>query len=432
METTAIKTTFPKYAAYKDSGAPWIGKIPIHWQTEKGKWLFIKNERPILNEDEIVTCFRDGEVTLRRNRRTDGFTNAVKEHGYQGIRKGDLVIHGMDAFAGSIGVSDSDGKSTPVYLACTERFPKTVNQYFFAYFLRNLALNGVILSLAKGIRERSTDFRFGDFGELILAYPPLPEQTAIAAFLDDKTAKIDRVIAQKEQLIVLLKERKQIIIQNAVTKGLDPTVKMKDSEVEWITEVPEHWNMKRLKYVLKILKRIIGYEGPDVLSITQKGIKVKDITSGEGQLAMNYAKYQTISKGEFAMNHMDLLTGYVDISKFDGVISPDYRVFKPFLKSITDEYLLKLFQVGYKGRIFYRYGQGVSQLGRWRFPADNFHNFSIPIPPIEEQKVIVQHIKTQSSKIELSIGLQQKQITKLKEYKATLIDSAVTGKIKVG
>ncbi|CAK8720044.1 hypothetical protein GMJAKD_09335 [Candidatus Electrothrix aarhusensis] len=234
---------FEKYSGYKDSGVDWIGEIPAGWSVEKGKWLFIQNNRQVRRKDDIVTCFRDGQVTLRSNRRTDGFTNALKEHGYQGIRKGDLVIHAMDAFAGAIGVSDSDGKSTPVYSACTPFFDNVVSPFFYAYLLRNMAYTGFIESLAKGIRERSTDFRYNDFSNLQLPLPPLQEQTAISNFLDEKTTKIDTAIAQKKQMISLLKERKQILIQNAVTKGIDPAAQMKDSGVDWIGKIPVGWEI---------------------------------------------------------------------------------------------------------------------------------------------------------------------------------------------
>ncbi|HEY0354766.1 MAG TPA: hypothetical protein VGC29_01100, partial [Flavisolibacter sp.] len=249
MEAVMDKIGIEKYPAYKDSGVEWLGEIPKHWNIEKGKWLFIKQERPTREEDEIVTCFRDGQVTLRGNRKTEGFTNALKEHGYQGIRKGDLVIHNMDAFAGAIGVSDSDGKSTPVYSACIPRKIGKVNSFYYAYFLRNLAKSGFIESLAKGIRERSTDFRYNDFGILLLSVPPIEEQDAIVEFLDRKTAQIDKAIAQKEKLIELLKERRQILIHKAVTRGLDPNVKMKDSGVEWIGLTPDHWKVVKLKRV---------------------------------------------------------------------------------------------------------------------------------------------------------------------------------------
>ncbi|MGC9423609.1 restriction endonuclease subunit S [Vibrio sp.] len=200
----------------------------------------------------------------------------------------------------------------------------------------------------------------------------------------------------------------------------------KQSGIDWLECIPEHWQLKRLKYVVDIEKRIAGKEGIDVLSITQKGIKIKDVESGEGQLAMDYSKYQLLYKGEFAMNHMDLLTGYVDISKYDGVVSPDYRVFKTQSPEVFDKYLLLIFQIGYTQRIFYRYGQGVSLLGRWRFPADNFNNFYIPIPTIDEQRIIVKFLSKKIAQIDEAIAIKEKQISLLKERKQIIIQQAVT------
>ena len=141
----------------KDSGVEWIGEIPVHWGVEKGKWLYRQEKDQLEKEDEIITCFRDGGVTLRKNRKNDGFTNALKEHGYQGIRIGDLVIHNMDAFCWSNSVSDSNGKST-IYSVCTPRNENTVNSFYYANYLRELARRGYIQALAKGIRERSSEF----------------------------------------------------------------------------------------------------------------------------------------------------------------------------------------------------------------------------------------------------------------------------------
>lgn len=201
----------------KDSGVDWLGMIPEHWGMKKGKWLFLKMDRPVREDDRIVTCFRDGEVTLRSNRRTEGFTNALKEHGYQGVRKGDLVIHQMDAFAGAIGISDSDGKSTPVYSVCTPKDCNEVSVKYYVYLLRGLAYNGFILSLAKGIRERSTDFRFKDFSSLELPLPPYKTQLAISEFIEEKIAQINLVIENNAQQIDRLKEYKTVLINKAVT-----------------------------------------------------------------------------------------------------------------------------------------------------------------------------------------------------------------------
>ncbi len=440
MSQTTTKPTFQKYPAYKDSGEIWLNEIPAHWEMRKGKVFFKKEERPVRDEDDIVTCFRDGQVTLRTNRRTEGFTNALKEHGYQGIRKGDLVIHAMDAFAGAIGVSDSDGKSTPVYSVCTPRIKGSVNQYYYAYFLRNMANSNIILSLAKGIRERSTDFRFKDFGELNIAFPPLPEQTAIAAFLDDKTAKIERAIAQKEKMIALLKERKQIIIQNAVTKGLNPNVKMKDSGVEWIGEVPESWEVKKVKNVTSKIGSGVTPSGGGTTYLDEGGIPLlrsQNIHFGKidftdvARISENVHQSMSNSQvkiGDVLLNITGGSIGRCHYVELDEPLNVNQHVCIVRPKKIDTKFLnfVLASNIG-QGQIwFFQQGGGREGLN---FQA--IKNFFNPYPSIYEQTAIVTHIEVQSAKIDKAIALQEQQIGKLKELKSTLIDGAVTGKIKI-
>ena len=203
----------------KYSGVEWLGEIPEHWEIIKGKRIFKRMNRPTLNSDEVVTAFRDGTVTLRKNRRVEGFTNSLLEIGYQGVKKGDLVIHAMDAFAGAIGVSDSDGKATPVYSVCQPILD--VNCYYYGYLLKQMAYSGYIVSLARGIRERSTDFRYREFANLPLPFPPLSEQQAIANFLDDKLVKIDKCITVIEKEIKLTQEYRTSLISETVTGKID-------------------------------------------------------------------------------------------------------------------------------------------------------------------------------------------------------------------
>lgn len=203
----------------KPSGIDWIGEIPEHWKLLRAKNMFQRMNRPVRPEDETITCFRDGQVTLRKRRRLEGFTESFKEIGYQGIRKGDLVIHQMDAFAGSIGVSDSDGKGTPVYI-CLQ--PKgSENNFYYAYLLREMARTGYIKSLYRGIRERSSDFRFETLAKLFLPIPPASEQHAIVDYLQDKTSKIDKLISEKTREMEYMKELRQRIISDAVTGKID-------------------------------------------------------------------------------------------------------------------------------------------------------------------------------------------------------------------
>jgi type I restriction enzyme S subunit len=201
----------------------------------------------------------------------------------------------------------------------------------------------------------------------------------------------------------------------------------KDSGVQWIGSVPEHWDVVRLRNIFLIQKRIAGKLGFDVLSITNKGVKVKDIESGDGQLSSDYSKYQLVMKGEFAMNHMDLVTGYVDISAFDGVTSPDYRVFSAAHPELDNpRYMLRLLQNAYHQKLFFPFGQGSAHLGRWRLPAEEFKDFFFPRPSRLEQTQIARFLDHEAARIDALIAEQQHLIELLKEKRQAVISHAVT------
>lgn len=201
---------------------------------------------------------------------------------------------------------------------------------------------------------------------------------------------------------------------------------MKDSGVAWIGAVPSDYRTASIGSLFTIKKDIIGQEPETVLSITQTGIRPKDLSSNEGQNASSYAHYQIVNIGDFAMNHMDLLTGWVDISKYEGVTSPDYRVFTLNDKEMSAEYFLRVFQYYYTNRVFYGFGQGVATLGRWRLPAINFKKIDVPVPPVAEQQRIVAEIDEKVRKVDTLIANVQAQIEKLKAYKQSVITEVVT------
>ena len=237
------------------------------------------------------------------------------------------------------------------------------------------------------------------------------------------------MIGIQEKFIEELKAYKQSVITEAVTKGLNPNAKMKDSGVEWIGEIPEEWNTRKFKTIFTIRKDIANSLGFDVLSVTQKGIKIKDLSKNEGQLALDYSKYQIVKPNDFVMNHMDLLTGYIDISKQTGVTSPDYRVFEKISDVEVDiYYYLFIFQYCYHNRIFYNLGQGVSNFGRWRLPAEQLKTFILPVPPLYEQQQIADFLDNKCSQIDSLITLKQTKIDELKSFKKSLIYEYVTGK----
>lgn len=198
----------------KDSGIEWIGTCPLNWTVCRIKNVIFPQEKEVLPDDEIITCFRDGEVTLRKNRREDGFTVSFTEHGYHGVDKGDLVIHGMDAFAGAIGCSDSRGKTTPVVHTC-----KTAgNNRFFMYFLRSMAYGNILMDLSNGVRIRSSDFRnFAKLGVFGAVMPPLEEQNEIVDYIDGIVIQMDRLIQKKENLLTEIENYKKSLIYEYVT-----------------------------------------------------------------------------------------------------------------------------------------------------------------------------------------------------------------------
>lgn len=198
------------------------------------------------------------------------------------------------------------------------------------------------------------------------------------------------------------------------------------TNVEWLPSIPSHWDIARGRHLFRIQKRIAGKLGFQVLSVTQTGIKPKDTTSGEGQLSQDYSKYQFVFIGDFVMNHMDLLTGWVDRSQYDGVTSPDYRVFELIDDECDPDFFRLACQVGYIKKLFYAYGQGVSHLGRWRFPADNFKNFYFPKPPLLEQQAAAIAVNRETARIDTLIEKKERFIELLKEKRQALITKAVT------
>lgn len=435
--------SLPPYSEYKMAGISWLRELPEHWHVQRLKTLFKLMKRPSQVEDGIVTAFRDGEVTLRTNRRSDGFTNSIQEIGYQGIRRDDLVIHAMDAFAGAIGVSDSDGKSTPVYSVC-EPQSEFANSHFYAYILRHMALCGFINSLSKGIRERSTEFRWAEAGNVYLPVPPLSEQIAIATFIFRETAKIDSLISEQEKLIALLSEKRQATITYAVTKGLNPDAPMKDSGVEWLGEVPEHWRVKQLRHIAKVVRgasprpagdpRYFSADNNDlentpwvtVAEIT-KDTKPYLIAASEYLTPIGVQNSQFFESGLLIFSNSGATLGVpkilaIDCCANDGVLafrnhSPDVVVLFTyhFLLTTTERLRTEMKQGG----------------GQPNLNTDIVKNIGIAVPPLEEQIAILGFLEDEIEKLDNLTSVATRGIALLLERRSALISAAVTGKVDV-
>jgi type I restriction enzyme S subunit len=420
----------------RTSKIPWLELIPESWGELRAKFLFFRCKHPVQKDDGIVTAFRDGEVTLRTNRRTEGFTFATKEIGYQGVKKGDLVIHAMDAFAGAIGVSDSNGKCSPVYSVC-QPVPQALPQ-FYAYVLRQMATTGYIMSLAKGIRERSTAFGFGEFKEQILPTPPLKEQQAIASYLDRKTAAIDSLIEKKERLIALLEEKRAALINQAVTKGLDPNVPMKDSGVPWIGQIPAHWSCAPVYAYFDVqLGKMLS---PDAKSGEHIAPYLRNTNIQWDRVVLDDLKEMNFSPSDrvkFSLRPGDLLVcegGDVGRSAvWEGQIDDCFyqkalHRLRPRRSGRSTRFLMfSLYAASHIGEFLAEGNK--STIAHLTAEKLRVHRFACP--PTDEGVEIVRFLDSKLKQQFLIEGKLRKIIELLQERRQALITAAVTGKIDV-
>ncbi|MEY8392009.1 restriction endonuclease subunit S [Lachnospiraceae bacterium 45-W7] len=432
-----------EYTKYKDSGKEWIGVIPEHWERRKlssiarritdyvasGSFATLNENVQYLDEPDYAMLIR----TVDLSGSSDTLRVYIDKHSYDFLKNSNLF--GGEIILSNIGSVGSVFIYKPMYERATLApnailvDMKECNRYYYYCFVSPMINNELRRIAASSVQPKLSKTQLRNF---YVIRPPLKEQKAIADYLDKKVGEINDVISQQEQQAKMLRQYKRDLIGQCITKGLDKSAPKKDSGVDWIGEVPEHWEVTKIKWIFEIVKRIYGKEDRDVLSITQNGLKIKDITSNEGQLAESYANYQVVNVNDFAMNSMDLLTGWVDCSSYEGVTSPDYRVFRFHeSKPQCHAYYKYLMQMCYTNRIFYRLGQGVSNLGRWRLQAGQFLNMKVPQPPVEEQRKIASFLDDKVRQVDNLLANISAQIEKLKEYRKIVIHDAVTGKIKV-
>lgn len=427
----------------KDSGVAWVGAIPEDWTVKRGKFTLKLLNRPVKDTDDVITCFRDGEVTLRTNRRTDGFTVSVKEIGYQGIEPSDLVIHGMDGFAGSIGISDSRGKSSPVLVVCDTDESKR----YIMYYLRSMAYNDVFTALATGIRVRSCDLRWNKLAELPYILPSLPEQNQIVSAIESNTSKVDALIANVQAQIEKLKAYKQSLITEVVTKGLDPTVPMKDSGVAWIGTVPEHWTVIRLKYLYDFSNGSPVRVGPFGSSlsgadITTEGVWVYNQRTVIDQNFISNTTFVSPKKAEaldsFKVKSGDILittrgsigkTAVIPNNAPSGILHPCVIRFRIDSQKMNKELLSLIFNETNLclGQILDMSNSTTIEV----LYSYSLKEIQIPCPPMFEQESLLIKVKEIITKTNQLISLKQSKIEKLEQYKRSLIYEYVTGKKEV-
>ncbi|WP_051621321.1 restriction endonuclease subunit S [Leeuwenhoekiella sp. MAR_2009_132] len=443
------------YEHYKDSGVEWLGEIPVHWKvlsfryiiyvltdfTANGSFGDLAKNVEYLDFKNYSRLIR--LTDLRKDLKNDGIYLSEKSHNFLSkseLQGGELLMANVGAYAGLAWImpylKERASLGPNMFLIkliddCSIKyFELLINSLSYKYYIQEVAKSSAQPKLNKD-----------NIRQLRILFPPRKEQTAIAQFLYEKTEKIDAAVALKEQQIKLLQERKQILIHKAVTRGLDDSVAFKDSSVEWIGAIPEHWDITAVKYLLEIPITDGPHTTPDLLDegipfISAEAIKNGEIDFNKKRGFISEKDHQIFSlkylpkRNDIYMVKSGATTGNIAMVKTDeefSIWSP-LAVFRSNLKRIIPKYLYNYLESpSFKKGVELSWSFGTQQ----NIGMGVLSNLPISYPPISEQREISEYIETASQKIETAISLKQQEIEKLKEYKSSLINSVVTGKVKV-
>ena len=426
---------FKQYPSYKNSGVEWLGDVPEHWQ-QKPIWsLFKRIKRTNFPTERLLSVYRDYGV-IPKDSRDDNHNRASEDlTPYQLVCANDLVINKMKAWQGSIAISELRGIVSPAYYIYQ---PKAEYHSKYIHFLiRSAYYIQSYKNYSKGIRVNQWDLESEAFTHIDLLLPSLDEQQKIVAFLDTETTRIDNLITKQEKLIELLEEQRKSIISHAVTKGLNPNAPMKDSGVEWLGEVPEHWNLKPIKFLAKTNQLTLAENTDEDFEIQYVDIGSVSITNGiekietilfkdapsrarrivkDGDIIVSTVRtyLKAIAYIENPPKNLIVSTGFAVLNPIRTVISPQYAKFTFLAEQFIAEVIAK--------------SKGISYPA---ITATELADIKIALPPLNEQKVILQYLLEENLKMNKLISKQNQLIEKLKEYRASIISHAVTGKIDV-
>lgn len=419
-----------RYENYKPSGTPWLGDVPSHWSVRP---LFaVATKKSICNcpEKELLSVYLDKGV-IKFTDVDEKRTNATSEDlsKYQEVLPGDFVLNNQQAWRGSVGVSEHEGIVSPAYIVL--RLKKDLYPRFANYLFRDASMVSQYLVCSRGVGTIQRNLYWPQLKRSQVAIPPLDEQRRIVYFLDQKTAEIDAAIEKKERLIELLQEQKSIRINQAVLRGLNPDVSLRDSGVSWIGKIPVHWKVIPNRYIFREqnTRSLLGEETH--LSMSQRyGLvpaKELDVQTLQSE---SYDGAKLCQRGDLVQNRLKAHLAVFAVAPCDGLVSPDYSVFRLQNSENRPVYFERLFKTqNYLGE-FNRCVRGIV-VGFLRLYSEDFNAIPALVPPCPEQAEIVRFIETTNNDFEDIRAKIDSEIAMLRELKAITVASAVTGKIRV-
>lgn len=404
----------------------WLGKLPNTWNTvELGQ---VYEERKVKVKE---TIYEPLSVTMKGIvPQLASAVKAAEESDRKLVKAGDFVINSRSDRKGACGVSEKDGSCSVINIVIRPRNLQTAEYYNYA--LLSVYFPEEFYRWGHGIASDLWTTRWSEMRKIKLPNPPDSVKEKIVFHIKNKCNEIAKLEKDTRRIIEDYKILKNSYIEDLVVHGVRKCESWKKSDERGFGNIPSHWHMLKIKRIFNIRKEIAGREGLQLLSITQKGIVPKDISRNEGQTAADYSKYQIVHVDDYAMNHMDLRTGWVDLSNYEGVTSPDYRVF--YINNemrFNKDYYKYVMQYCYIKELFYSAAQGINENGRYRLKTDSFLNFRLMVPPIEEQIEIAQKLNEKIGAINEILESKEQFLENLIAYKRIMYYEYVTGKKEV-
>lgn len=429
---------------YKDSGIEWIGQIPKEWEVCQIRRVMKNRSERNLPNAEVLSLYRDWGIVPKNSRDDNHNVTSEDTTNYKVVHKGDFVINKMKAWQGSMAVSDYDGIISPAYYVC-EFVRTSVYKRYIHHLLRNESYKTEYMRLSSGLRVGQWDLNIENFLRIPMILPSFSEQQKIADYLDKVCGEIDEMVALQETMIEELKAYKQSVITEAVTKGLNPNVSMRNSGIDWIGEIPEHWEAKKLKYIIDYIESGTSVNAGNVpAQINEFGVLK---TSAVSKYVFDATENKTVVSEEMdkvscpvrkntiivsRMNTPELVgaCGYVE-NDYNNIFLPDRLWQVHFVDTVYVKYIWYALR-GSNIRNYYSSLSVGSSSSMQNISQSQFSNGSIPIPcDVNEQRAIVSYLDTKCSEIDSLIALKQAKIEELKEYKKSVIYEYVTGKKEV-
>lgn len=421
-----------RYESYKQSGAEWLGNVPLHWNVQPLRAVTALKSDKNRPELPVLSVYREYGVILKDSRDDNHNATSLDTSTYKVVKPGDLVVNKMKAWQGSMGVSAHDGIVSPAYITCATRTDR-IRPAYLHYLLRSSLLIGVYNSLSYGVRVGQWDMHYEDFKQIPIPLPPKGEQDRIVAFLDQKTADIDTAIAKKERMIELLGEQKRILINKAVTRGLNHSVDVKKSGIAWLGDIPAHWKLLPNKALFRERKELGKPELP-ILSVSlHSGVSDQEQDETENIRAKirieDKTSYKRVFPGDVAYNMMRAWQGAIGVVRVDGLVSPAYMVAAP-RSEIHGGYFEHLYRTEGFIREMDRFSKGITDF-RKRLYWDEFKQLMTLLPPIAEQIAIAEYVERVGYKTAQTCANVLAEIEKLQELRRVIVAQAVTGKFSV-